>query len=271
MPTSVLLEPGCCPAGSGAAAALERAGGKSVVVAPRPGAGLLRDDGSLDADGWPWRVADVVGLPRAAVTAGCPVPLADAATTWARVAEELAEDRWDAVVVPSGGARAAELVEGPGLLLRVLDARLQALAPSIGDDPRDAASAAGLLDLRPGVAALAAVAAGVTGLGSTVQHARHGCRGTAVLGLPRVSGPGAAPEPTTGVRPDGAALLWWLELPGGADPDLHQEGDALVVGLEGVRRTFRLPAALTRCRVVAATVVADRLEVRFEPDPDAWR
>ena len=36
------------------------------------------------------------------------------------------------------------------------------------------------------------------------------------------------------------------------------------------RRTFRLPAALARCEVRAATVVADRLEVLFVPDPDAW-
>lgn len=271
MTTSVLLEPGCCPAGSGAVVALERAGGKAVAVAPRPGAGLLRDDGTLDVDGWSWRVADVVGLPREVVTAGCPVPLADAVTTWARVVEEQAGDRWDAVVVPLGGVRATELVEGPGLLLRVLDARLQALAPSIGDDPRDASRAAGLLDLRPDVAALAAAASALCGLGRSDQHALHGCRGTAVLGLPRVGGPGETPQPTTGVRTDGTGLLWWLELPAGADPELHQEGDRLLVALEGVQRGFRLPAALTRCRVVAATVVADRLEVRFEPDPDAWR
>jgi len=269
--TPVLLEPGCCPAGTGAAAAVQRCGGKAVVVPPVRGAGLLRDDGSPDADGWPWRVADVVGLDRHAVVAGCPVPLADAVTTWSRVADEVGTDRWDVVVVPLELARPAELVEGPEVLLRVLDARLNALAASVGEDPGTAAHVAGLLRLRPDVVALAEVAGAACGFGTAGQHHGHGCGRPALLGLPAVPAPGAQPQPARGVRAEGTAFIWWLELPEGADPQLHQEGDRLVVRVEQLQRSFRLPAALTRCRPEAATVVADRLEVRFEPDPDAWR
>lgn len=276
MTTSVLLEPGCCPAGTGAAAAVHRSGGKAVVVVPlrgpgSPGEDLLRDDGSVDADDWPWRVADVVGLDRHAVVAGCPVPLADAARTWARVGDEVGTGRWDVVVLPLAGARAEELLEGPDVLLRVLDARLHALAPSVGEDPWVAARVAALLRLRPDVVAIAGTAGAACALGTVAQHGRHGCTDPAVLGVPAVPGPGAPAQPCRGVRAEGDDLVWWLDLPAGADPLLHRQGDRLLVQVGGLERSFRLPAALTRCRATAARVVAHRLQVRFEPDPDAWR
>ncbi|WP_380168595.1 hypothetical protein [Jannaschia sp. R86511] len=273
MATAVLLEPGCCPAGA-AAVAVERAGGKAVRVRPATGGSPLREDGTPDAGGWAWRVADVVGISREALLAGCPVPLADAVTTWARAAEEVDAGRWDAVVVPVGSGAAVALLEAPGVVLRVLDARLDATAGAVGDDRVAAAQVAAWVQLRPGFAALADLAGSVGTWGTRARHGAHGCAGAAGLGLPTLDALGGPAEPTQGVRTGDGRLVWWLELPAGAEPELHQEEDRLVVVTGGSRRTFRLPAALRRCHVRGAAVVDHgprQLEVVFEPDPQAWR
>jgi arsenite-transporting ATPase len=53
--------------------------------------------------------------------------------------------------------------------------------------------------------------------------------------------------------------------------DLARVGDDLVVTVAGFRRVWALPSGLRRCRVVSATLVSGRLEVRLQPDPEQWR
>jgi arsenite-transporting ATPase len=53
--------------------------------------------------------------------------------------------------------------------------------------------------------------------------------------------------------------------------DLTRTGDELAVTVGGHRRVLALPSALRRCTVVGARLAADRLVVRFEPDPELWR
>lgn len=267
----VLLDLGCCPAGSTPERVVRDRGGKAVVVAPVEPAGLRHDE-QPDPDGWVGHVADLVGLHPQALAAGCPVPLAEHVLTWARVAQELDADRWDAVVVPAPGALAVALLEAPAVLLRTLDARLDALAGTVGDDAEAARRVAGLLVLRPRLRALADVAAGASLAGHTARHREHGCD-RAVVGLGTVdpADPTAPPRPGLGVRTGDGDLLWWLEVPAGTLPDVHREEDRLLVRVGSAWRELALPPALTRCRATAATVVADRLEVRFTPDPDSWR
>lgn len=205
---------------------------------------------------------------------GVPVPLAHCLLTWAEVRRELDADRWDVVVVQVPPAGAGELLDAPDLLLRVLDARLDALAPGVGADPAAASEAADLLALRPDLLAARAVAETAAAVGHPEQHL--GCDRPGSLGLPTVdhrspADPGGRARPAVSVRADGDGFVWALALPPGAVPVLARDGDRLAVRAGTARRTFRLPAALARCDVRAATVVADRLEVRLEPDPDAWR
>lgn len=274
MSTTVVLDPGCCAAGSQPEEAFRSAGGKALVLTAATG-GRLHDepDDAGHPDGWSWRVADLLGLHRQAVLAGCPVPLARVASTWAAVVDEVATDRWDAVVLPVPARETPELLDGPRLLLRVLDARLDDLAGAVGDDPQAAAQVAALLGLRPPLAELVAVAAAAVGLGGADEHRRHGCARPGGLAVPtlRRDDVTGAPLPAVGVRSDGDGYVWWVRVAEGAVPQLHHEVDRVLVTVGRERRMLPLPAALTRCTVRAATVVGDRLEVRFVPDPDAWR
>jgi hypothetical protein len=277
---SVVLDLGCCPVGSAPQDAFRDAGAKAVVVAgpaetvgdPLSREGAVRDDGTVDVDSWAWRLADLLGLHREALLAGCPVPLAAEAQVWARVADERDADRWDAVVVPVTSAGAGPLLDAPSLLLRVLDARLDALAPLVGDDPAAATQVASLLGLRPALQRLVAVAAVAVGAGDRAAHAHHGCVRPGGLALGSIDpGSGALARPGTGARADGDAFVWWAELSGDSLPGLHREGGLLAVEADGCSRTLALPAALARCDTDSAVVVDGRLEVRLVPDPDAWR
>ena len=213
----------------------------------------------------------LVGLHPAALAAGVPVPLAHHLLTWSDVRRELDADRWDLVVVRVHPDVVADLVQAPDLLLRVLDARLDALASTVGYDPVDASQAADLLALRPELVAARAVAEVACAGGHPAQH--EGCDRPGALGLATVDAqdPTAAPSPATAVRADGDGFVWHVAVPVGVEPELAHQGDRLAVRVGDQRRTFRLPAVLTRCRVRAARVVAGRLEVRLDPDPDAWR
>lgn len=276
----VVLDLACCPAGSAPERTVRRAGGKAVVLAAAGVAPVVPTevcDGEGDVAGdpvaWGWQVAGLLGLHREAVVAGCPVPLADEATTWARVADELAGDRWDVVVLRAAPAGVGRLVEAPEVLVRVLDARLDALAAAVGADPHAAAEVATLLDLRPRLLALRSTAGAAVVVGHPHQHREHGCSRPGALAVASVDrdDPVSAQRPATGVRRDGDGFVWWLDLPAGEVPQLHREDDRLLVATGAQQRTLPLPSALARCAVRAATVVADRLEVRFAPDPDAWR
>lgn len=69
---------------------------------------------------------------------------------------------------------------------------------------------------------------------------------------------------------DGFVLSLALPLARLADLDLARSGDELVVTVGGHRRVLVLPSALRRCAVAGAALVAGRLDVRFEPDPELW-
>ncbi len=294
-----MLDPGCCPAGSYPEEAFRAAGGKALRLQPAPSTGdgvheglddaAVHDGpldgggggeggegdgpGGLDGGGWLWRVADLLGVHREAVLAGCPVPLAGAVRVWSVVAQEVETGRWDAVVLPTTAAVAGPLVDAPELLLRVLDQRLDGLAGAVGQDPRAAGHTASLLALRPCLAGFAAVAAAAVVMGGTQEHDGHGCLQRGGLGLPRLlrHDPAGAAVPAVGVARETDGYLWWVQVPAGTVPELVHEVDRMSVTVAGQRRRLRLPAALRRCTVRAATVVGDRLEVRFLPDPDAWR
>lgn len=281
----VVLDLGCCPAGSQPGSAVRRAGGKVLELAagpddgPHPGPdrgaggaeGLRLGAPAEDPDGWEGRVARLLGLHAGAVAAGVPVPLAEQAVTWARVRRELEADRWDVVVLAVAPHEVPALVEAPALLLDVVDARLGALAPAAGTDPSAASQLVELLDLRPALLAARDLAEGAAAAGHPGQH--DGCDRPGSTGLATVDRGDPAGPPVRAVRvdADGDGLVWSVALPPGVRPVLAHDGRRLRVGAGGARRTFRLPAALTRCEVRAARVVADRLEVRFEPHPDAWR
>jgi hypothetical protein len=59
---------------------------------------------------------------------------------------------------PGAAVLAGELLDAPDLLLRVMDARLAALAPGLGTDPAAASQAADLLAARPSLLAARALA-----------------------------------------------------------------------------------------------------------------
>lgn len=307
MGSRVVLDLGCCPAGSRPERAVRRGGGKAVVLDaaqpvdlhpgldsplhPLPGSSPdgvhdpsdrssdASPDGSSrasaragrDVAGWLGRVAGVVGMDPAAVAAGVPVPLAHHLVTWADVRRESEHDRCDVLVVRVAPREAVGLLDAPDLLLRTLDARLEALAPAVGADAGVASEVAGLLALRPDLLAARALADGACVTGATPAHGGHGCPG--LLGAPAVE----VDEPTgdvlagTEVRPVGEGFVWCVAVPPGSVPRLARDGDRVVVAAGEQRRTLRLPAALARCRARAATVVADRLQVHLAPDPDAWR
>lgn len=286
MTSRVVLDLGCCPAGSSPERTVRGAGGKAAVVtahgpdvsASRCDSGSRSDVGDVGDSGvvpvaWGWRVAGLLGMHREAVVAGCPVPLAAQVTTWAAVAEELAADRWDLVVLRVAPGAAGRLLEAPEVLLRVLDARLDGLAAAVAADPGVAVEVEALLELRPLLLPLRATARGTAAVGSPRQHGDHGCPRPGALAVAGVDArdPLGSPRPVTGVDADGDGFVWWLELPPGQVPLLHREDDRLLVETAGQRRTLSLPAALARCTTRAATVVGDRLEVRFAPDPGAWR
>jgi len=69
---------------------------------------------------------------------------------------------------------------------------------------------------------------------------------------------------------DGFVMSLALPLARVSDVDLARTGDELVLTVAGHRRVLALPSALRRCVVAGATLVAGRLRVRFEPDPDLW-
>ncbi|MFC3688399.1 hypothetical protein [Aquipuribacter hungaricus] len=285
----VVLDLGCCPAGSQPGTAVRRAGGKVLELATGPDAGpdagpavdVASTPGAADSlrlgappadpDGWEGRVARLLGLHAGAVAAGVPVPLADHVVTWARVRRELEADRWDVVVLAVAPYAVPALVEAPAVLLDVVDARLDALAPGAGTDPSAASQLVELLDLRPALVAARDLAEGAAAAGHPGQH--QGCDRPGSTGLATVDRDDPAGPPVRSVRveADGDGLVWSVALPRGLRPVLAHDGRRLRVGTGPARRTFRLPAALTRCEVRAARVVADRLEVRFEPHPDAWR
>ncbi len=85
------------------------------------------------------------------------------------------------------------------------------------------------------------------------------------VGEPAAEGP-LRVERTT----DGFALSWALPFTDRAEVDLARRGDELVLTVGGWRRQLCLPSALRRCRVEGARMVAGRLVVRFQPDPDLW-
>ena len=70
--------------------------------------------------------------------------------------------------------------------------------------------------------------------------------------------------------PDGFLLSLALPLARRDELDLARSGDELVVTVAGHRRVLALPSALRRCTVAGASLVDDRLQVRFEPDPALW-
>ena len=89
--------------------------------------------------------------------------------------------------------------------------------------------------------------------------------------------PAAADDPEPGADlvqvardADGFLLSLALPLARRDELDLARSGDELVVTVGGHRRVLALPSALRRCTVAGAVLVADRLEVRFRPDPDLW-
>ena len=69
---------------------------------------------------------------------------------------------------------------------------------------------------------------------------------------------------------DGFVLSLALPLARLADVQLARSGDDLVVTVAGHRRLLALPSALRRCTVGGARLLAGRLVVRFEPDPEQW-
>jgi hypothetical protein len=224
-----------------------------------------------DLAGWSGLVARVVGAAAEAVAAGVPVPLAHCLLSWSEVSRELEADRCDVVVVRVRPSSAGELIDAPDLLLRVLDARLAALAPELGADPAAASQAADLLAARPPLLAARALAEAAAATGHPEQHG--GCDRAGTLGLPTVDRdrPLGPARPAVTVRAEGDGFVWSLVLPPGAVPALARQDDRLAVRALTGGRTFRLHAALARCEVRAATVVGDRLEVSLEPVPDAWR
>ena len=262
---------------------MDRAGGKAVVLPARsrldPAGSDAGSDGAEAGDhvgvsnpaGLVQALARLVGLHPEALAAGVAVPLAHHLLTWSDVRRELAADRWDLVVLQVRPAAVADLVQAPDVLLRVLDARLGRLAPRVGSDPVGASRAADLLALRPELVAARAVAEAACAGGHPHQH--EGCDRPGTLGLATVDAqdPTAGPSPATVVRADGDGFVWHLVVPTGVEPELARQGDRVAVRVGDQRRTFRLPAVLTRCRVRAARVVTGRLEVRLDPDPDAWR
>ena len=267
---------------------MDDGGGKCVVLTARSGpsaagADADGDDGDGDAVGRPGgpgapeatgvtqALARLVGLHPTALAVGVPVPLAHRLRTWSDVRHELATDRWDLVVLRVRPGAAADLVQAPDLLLRVLDARLDAMAPTVGSDPGDAVLTADLLALRPELLAARAVAEAACSAGHPAQH--DGCDRPGALGLATVDAhdPTGRSVPAVAVRADGDGFVWQVAVPAGSEPEVWHQRDRLAVRVGDQRRTFRLAPALTRCRVRAARVVAGRLEVRLDPDPDAWR
>lgn len=249
---------------------LERAGGKArVVVAAAPED--VHPASDRDPSGWAGRVARLVGTTPEAVAAGVPVPLAHSLLTWSEVRRELEADRCDVAVVRVAPHLVGELVDAPDLLVRVLDARLDALVSAVGADPAAASEAAELVALRPELLLARTVAEAAAAAGHAEQH--DGCARPGSLGLPSADrdDPAGPARSAVTVAAEGDGFVWTVTLTPGGPPRLARDGDRLVVRCGTSRRTFRLPAALARCDVRAATVVADRLEVHLEPDPDAWR
>lgn len=74
------------------------------------------------------------------------------------------------------------------------------------------------------------------------------------------------------VRHDGGVFVMTLALPllDKETLDLTRVGDDLVVTVAGRRRVLALPSALRRCQVRGAHVTGDRLEIRFQPDPEQF-
>ncbi|MFC5382266.1 hypothetical protein [Aquipuribacter nitratireducens] len=284
----LLVDPGCCPAGRGAAEAVRRAGGKAVV---RPAARSDPDAGTAPATAWAPRLAaawgiaaDVVGLV-GRDGRGLPVALVDELALWEDAAAEVAAGRADAVVVSvPRSLEPARFVAAPLLAARLLDERLAGLAARVGDDPVAASLVADLLDLRVVVRGLLEVAGTAVVVGGLGEHDAARC-GWPVVGLPRVPAraPLAAPTATAGHRreevADGTRYVWWCDLPRGARPALEVEGDVLHVrplGEDaGATSSVRLPAALARCTTERARQVGSgdgtRLELRLRPDPGLWR
>lgn len=263
-----MLDLACCAAGSDPAGAIRAAGGKAVVIPP--GDPQLRDH-ALQPHAWTWQVADAVGLHREAVRAGYPVPLAREMSTWAEVDTELRSDRWDAIVIQVSPPQVANLLEAPELLLRIVDARLDRLAGSVGDDRTAAIEVATLLQVRASLPDLVRTANSAAGYGAATQHRQQGCSRPGGLGLASIGHSASQDREGHGVRTDDGSYIWWVVVPDGSLPELHREGDRLVVRAGEQRRTFSLPGALARCEVRAARVVGDRLEVSFELDLDEWR
>lgn len=270
MTATVVLDLACCSLGRAPECQVRVSGGKAVVATTAP---HRRGDEQTEVASWSWQVADLVGTRREAVLAGCPVPLAAELSTWVGVAAELDADRWDAIVVPVPPARVGDLLDAPALALRILDARLASLAPLVGTQPAAAKDVARLLALRPRLLSLRAVADAAVGAGSVADHARLGCDrpGGIALGWVDPADLAGSGAQGTGVRRAQDELVWWAWLGSAAEPDLCREDDRLLVRVGSELRTLTLPPALVRCQVVDAVVVVDRLEVRFRPDPEAWR